>query len=132
MEEQPSYETSQSGAGKPRKQRAVGFGQRLGIVLLVSLAGSVLFALIAGPRDLPGFSNGLFIAGAILLIIGLLPLLGDIFSRSTLSFRKGDRTMKDVLDDERERSKRDDNTSVLFSVAGIIIMALSFIIGFSA
>ncbi len=131
MEEQPSFEPSESEAEASRQEKAVGFAKRLGIVLIASLAGALLYALVVGPQSLRGFSDGLFIAGAVLLIIGLLPLITEIFGRSTMAFRKGDRSLRDVLDEERERSQRSDKVSFLFGIGGIIVIALSFIIGFS-
>jgi hypothetical protein len=131
MEEQPSFEASESKVEGSRQERIAGFVKKLVVVLVISFVGSTLYSLIVGPQNLDGFSNGLFIAGAILLIIGLLPLLSDIFGRSTVTLRKKDQTLKDVMDGERERSQRDSGISSLLTLGGLIVIGLSFIIGFS-
>ena len=131
MEEQPSFEDSSSETQVSHPGRIAGFVKQLIVVLVVSFIGSTLYTLIVGPQNLSGLSNGLFIAGAILLVIGLLPLLSDIFGRSTVTLRKKDQTFKDVLDGERERSQRDNSISSLLTVSGLIVITLSFIIGFT-
>ncbi len=131
MEEQPSFEASESKAKGSRQERIAVFFKQLVVVLIISFVGSTLYTLIIGPQNTNGFSSGLFIVGAILLVIGLLPLLSDIFGRSTVTLRKKDQTLKDVLDGERERSQRDSSISSLLTVGGFIVIVLSFIIGFS-
>jgi hypothetical protein len=131
MEEQPSFEASQSEAKGSRQERIAGFVKQLVVVLVISFVGSALYTLIVGPQNTSGFSNGLFIVGAMLLVIGLLPLLSDIFGRSTMTLRKKDQTLKDIMDGERERSQRDSSISSLLTVGGFIVIFLSFIIGFS-
>jgi hypothetical protein len=131
MEEQPSFESSQSEAEPSRQEKVSSSARRLGIVLILSLLGAALYAFVIGPRNVRGFSDGLFITGAVLLAISLLPLLSSIFGRSTLSFRKQNRTMRDVLDEERERNQRDEKLSFLLGIGGFIVIALSFLIGFS-
>jgi hypothetical protein len=131
MEEQPSFEASQSKVQGSRQERIAGFVKQLVVVLVISFVGSALYTLIVGPQNTSGFSNGLFIVGAMLLVIGLLPLLSDIFGRSTMTLRKKDQTLKDIMDGERERSQRDSSISSLLTVGGFIVIFLSFIIGFS-
>lgn len=132
MEEQPSIESAQSEEGASRQGRAADFLKRFAVLLVLSIVGSALYALVVGPQNLRGFSDGLFIVGAVLMIVGLLPMVADIFNRSTVSFRRGDRSFEDVLEEERDRSKRDDKITYQFGICGVIVIALSFIVGFSA
>jgi hypothetical protein len=125
MEEQPSFEKIEP---KAQSSRVRVFVQKLAIILVASLAGSALYALLLGPRNLVGVSNGLFIAGAILLVVGLFPLLNEIFGRSTVSFRLEDGGLEEVLEDERGRSRRGDSVTFLFGISGIIVVALSFLV----
>lgn len=131
MEEQPSIEPADSEEKTSRQRRVADFTRRLAALLAVSFLGAVLYAVVIGPQNLRGFSDGLFIAGAALLIIGLLPMVADIFNRSTVSFRRGERSFQDVQDGERDRSQRSDNVTYLFGIGGTIIIVLSFILGFS-
>jgi hypothetical protein len=131
MEEQPSIEPAHPDDTGSRQRRMMDFMKRLAPLLVVSVAGAGLYAFVSGSRNLRGFSDALFVIGAALLIIGLLPMVVDIFSRSTVTFRRGERTFQDVLDEERDRSQRDDKITYLFGIGGVIIIALSFLIGFS-
>ena len=131
MEEQPSFEASESKAKGSRQERIAVFFKQLVVVLIISFVGSTLYTLIIGPQNTSSFSNGLFIVGAMLLVIGLLPLLSDIFGRSTMTLRKKDQTLKDIMDGERERSQRDGSISSLLTFGGFIVIVLSFIIAFS-
>ena len=132
MEEQPSFESLKSPATRTRREQAADLVRRVGKVLAVSLVASVLYALIFGPRNLVGFSDGLFFAGAILLIIGLLPLVSEIFSRSSVSFSSEDRSFEEVLEQQRARVQRGGETTYLFGVSGIIVIVLSYMISFFA
>ncbi len=124
MEEQPPVEGAQGAAGGG----APGFAKRLGRVLLVSFAGSALYALVIGPRNMRGLADGLFIAGAILLLVALSPLIRDILSRTTLPFRLEERSLGDAMDEERDRHQQGETVTYLFGLSGIIVVALSFII----
>jgi hypothetical protein len=114
-----------------RQRRVADFSRRLAILLAVSLLGAVLYAAVIGPQNLRGLSDGLFILGAALLIIGLLPLFAGIFNRSTVTFRRRERSFQDVLDAERDRSQQNDNITYLLGIGGTIIIVLSLILGFS-
>ncbi len=131
MEEQPSIEPAQSDETISWQRRLTDFLKRLVPLLAVSVVGAGLYALATGSRSLRGLSDALFVVGAALLIIGLLPMVADIFSRSTVTFRRGERTFQNVLDEERDRNQRDDKITYLFGIGGVIIIALSFLIGFS-
>lgn len=131
MEEQPSIEPADSEEQTSRQRRVADFSRRLAILLAVSLLGAVLYAAVIGPQNLRGLSDGLFILGAALLIIGLLPLFADIFNRSTVTFRRRERSFQDVLDAERDRSQQNDNITYLLGIGGTIIIVLSLILGFS-
>lgn len=131
MEEQPSIEPADSEEQTSRQRRVADFSRRLAILLAVSLLGAVLYAAVIGPQNLRGFSDGLFIIGAALLIIGLLPLFAGIFNRSTVTFRRRERSFQDVLDAERDRSQQNDNITYLLGIGGTIIIVLSLILGFS-
>lgn len=132
MEEQPSFESHESPATFTRREQAADFVRRMGKVLAVSLVASVLYALIVGPRNLVGFSDGLFFAGAILLIIGLLPLVSEIFSRSSVSFSSEDKSFEEILEQQREQAQRGGALTYLFGVSGIIVIVLSYVISFFA
>lgn len=124
MEEQPSFEKPEDGAAQ---RKARNFLQRLVVVLVVSLVGSGLYALLVGPQNFIGFSNGLFLTGAILLIIALFPLLNEIFGRATVSFRLEEGGLQEVLEDERGRSRQGETVTFLFGSSGIIVVALSLL-----
>ena len=104
----------------------------MGKILAVSLLASVLYALIVGPRNVVGFSDGLFFAGAILLVIGLLPLVSEIFSRSTVSLSSEDKSFEEILEQQREQAQRGGALTYLFGVSGIIVIVLSYVISFFA
>jgi hypothetical protein len=127
MEEQPSFEKTEEKGTQPKARN---FLQRLAIVLAVSLVGSGLYALLVGPRNFIGLSNGLFLAGAILLIIALFPLLNEIFGRATVSFRLEEGGLEEVLKDERGRSRQGETVTFLFGISGIIVVALSLLFTF--
>ena len=131
MEEQPSIEPTDSQEPTSHQRRMAGFSRRLAVLLAASLLGAVLYTVVIGPQNLRGFSDGLFIIGAALLIIGLLPLFADIFNRSTVTFRRKERSFQDVLDEERDRSQQNDNITFLLGIGGTIIIVLSLILGFS-
>jgi hypothetical protein len=128
MEEQPPFEHSQNEAQAAQQGWRSGFAKRLGRILMVSVLGSVLYALVVGPRNMRGFADGLFLAGAVLLVIALFPLVGEIFGRTTVPFRLEGRSLDDVLAEERARSQRGGTITYLFGISGIIVVALSFII----
>jgi hypothetical protein len=124
MEEQPSFEPGDAQAQPP------GFIKRLGRVLAVSMAGAALYALAFGPRSLVGFANGLFWAGAILLLIALFPMVSDVVNRSTVTMRAQDQSFEEIMQETRARSEQSDTHTFLFGVSGIIVIVVSFIIGF--
>ncbi len=125
MEEQPSFEPS---SRADRREQTRGFVRSVGRILAVSLVGAGLYALVVGPRRLTGVADGLFVAGAILLIIGLFPLIGEIFGRASMSFRMADRSFSEALDEEKTRTRQGETMTFLFGVSGIIVVALSFIV----
>jgi hypothetical protein len=129
MEEQPSVESRDTSAEVSRGSKALHYAKRLGIVVFASLVTAALYALVFGSPGLGGFSDGLFIIGALLLLVGLLPLVADIFGRSTASFK--DKTFEDVLGEQRERVQRSDSITYLFGAGGIIVILLSFVVAFS-
>ena len=130
MEEQPSFEPNSEAEAAPHRQTA-DWIRRIGRILLVSFVGSAFYALVVGPRNLTGFSNGLFIAGAILLTIGIMPLVSEIFSRATVTLRLEDPSFEDVLEEGRRQVQRGETATYLFGVSGAIIIVLSFIISLS-
>ena len=129
MGERLSLKPPESELNATRRGRGVNFVRRAGRVLMLGLAGSALYALVVGPRSLTGLSDGLFIAGAILLVIGLMPWLSQIVGRATAPVSQKDSSLQDILDKQREHSQRADPTVLLFSISGIVIIAFSFIIG---
>jgi hypothetical protein len=124
MEEQPSFESGSAQAQPPS------FIKRLGRVLAGSMAGAALYALAFGPRSLVGWANGLFWAGAILLLIALFPMFSDVVNRSTVTMRAKDQSFEEIMQETRARGEQGDTHTFLFGVSGMIIVALSFIIGF--
>ena len=131
MEQQPTIGPHEPAARGERTERMLGFLKRLGRALAVSLVGSALYALLIGPRSLTGFADGLFLAGAILLAIGLMPLVGDIFSRTTVTLTAEDRKFEDILEEQRTRRQRRGSDGYLYGVAGVIAVALSLVLSFS-
>ena len=131
MEQQPHFDPPEQRAGAGRLERALGFGKKLGLVLVAGLVGAALYALILGPRDVIGFVDGLFIVGAALLMISLLPFVAEMFGRTTLPFRLKGRRIEEAVAEERDRFRQGETATMLFSLGGIILVALSFIIGFS-
>lgn len=124
MEEQPSFESDVAQVRPPS------FIKRLGRVLAFSVVGAALYALILGPRNTVGLANGLFWIGAILLLIALFPMFSDVINRSTVTMRSQEQSFEEIMQDARQRSKQGDTHTFLFGVSGMIVVALSFIIGF--
>jgi uncharacterized membrane protein len=131
VEQQPHFDPPQPKVGAGRLEGALGFVKKLGLVLMAGLLGATLYFLIFGPRNVIGFVDGLFIVGAILLMISLLPFMAEMFGRTTLPFRLKGRRFEDAVAEERERFRQGETTTLLFSTGGMILVALSFIIGFS-
>lgn len=131
MEQQPSFDPHEPAARGERTERMLGFLKRMSRALTVSLVGSALYALLIGPRSLTGFADGLFLAGAVLMAIGLMPLVGDIFGRTTVTLTAEDRKFEDILEEQRARRRRTGSSGFLYGVAGIIAIALSFVVTFS-
>ena len=125
MEEQPSFEPSPDAA---RRAQVGAFVRSVGRILGVSLVGSVLYALVVGPRRLTGVADGMFIAGALWLIIALVPLFGEIFGRANMSFRMAEQTFDEALDEEKTRTQQGETMTYVFGTSGIIVVALSFIL----
>ena len=109
----------------------MGFVKRLGIVVLVSFVGALLYALIFGPRSTIGVSDGLFLGGAALLLIALFPLLGDFFSRRPLPSSQAERSDEGSAREERTLGQLAESTPFLLGIGGIVVIALSFIVGLS-
>ena len=131
MEEQPSFESQEETAPVSRRSRVTRFVKQLAILLAASAGAAVIYALVFGHQTVRGFSDGLFLIGALLLIVGLLPLVSELFGRSTVSYRLKDRTLEDVMEEQRKRAKKDDSLTYLFGFGGIIVIVLSFWVGFS-
>lgn len=133
MEQQPSFEAQEAVTTVSRRTKGARFIKQLALLLLASVGAAMAYMLVFGHQTWRGFSDGLFLVGALMLIVGLLPLISDVFGRSTVSFRLKDQTLEDVMEEEqRKRAKKDDSMTVLFGVGGVIIVVFSFLIGFSA
>lgn len=131
MTEQPSFESSGSDFKAARQAHTASYVRQMGRVLMVSLVGSALYALIVGPRNLTGLSNGLFFAGAILLTFGLMPLAVGIFGRAAASLKLEDRSLHDALEEQRTQSQSVNRLAFVFGISGLFVVALSMAIGFS-
>jgi hypothetical protein len=127
VEEQPSFDSPQTEATQSEKIAA--FTRRMGRVLGGSLLGSTIYTAIIGPRSLRGFFDGLFFAGALLLVIAIMPLITEIFNRSTVTFGAKDRRLEDVLGEKKRQDKPSDTNTFLFGLGGILVIVLSSIIG---
>ena len=125
MEEQPSFEPQEATTSVSGRSRMARFVKQLALLLAASVGAAVVYALVFGHQTVRGFSDGLFVIGALLLIVGLLPLISEVFGRSTVSFRLKDQTLEDMMEEQRKRSKKDDSLTYLFGVGGIIIVVLS-------
>ena len=71
----------------------------------------------------------LFLAGAILLIVAFLPLFKETLSPRRQPSRVEDRNEDDVKEEEQGRSKLIESTPFLFGIGGVILVALSLIVG---
>jgi hypothetical protein len=129
MERQPLVESTEPDMNATRRERPVDTLKRAGRFLMLGLAGAAFYALVVGPRNLAGLSDGLFIAGAILMVIGLVPWLSQTFSRATTPVGQKDTGLQEILEKQRERSQRTDPTVLLLSISGIIMIVFSFVVG---
>lgn len=124
MEDQPLFEPSPPSTSRRAWVRL--FVRHVGRVLAVSVVGAALYAAAVGPRNITGLANGLFIAGAVLLLISLFPLVSEVFGRATLPFRANRQNLSQLLQDEQDRARQQDMLTYVFGVSGIIVVALSF------
>ena len=131
MEQQPSFEPEGADRTVSRRSRLAVFVKQLSLLLVASVGAAGGYALLFGHQTMSGFSDGLFLLGALLLIVGLLPLLSDVFGRSTVLFRQKDQTLEDVMEEQRQRVKKDDSLAYLFGTGGIIVIVLSLLVGFA-
>jgi hypothetical protein len=129
MEKQPFVDTGAE-LEMTRQQRAQRFLKRLGWLLGAGLVGTLIYTLLFGPRNVVGFSNGLFIVGALLLVVALMPLVSEIFGRSTISFQSEDKEVDEVLEEQEEQGQQGQNLTFLFGLGGMLMVALSFIVAF--
>jgi hypothetical protein len=128
MEEQPASESRDSGT--PRRTSAEAFIKRLGKVLAAGAVGAFVYMLAFGPRNLVGASNGLFVTGAILLLIGLVPLVSEIFNRTTIASRLKDGNLDEVLKEQSQQVQQGQKLTFLFGLAGMLMVLVSFVLAF--
>jgi hypothetical protein len=114
-----------------RRSRVAVFVKKLGLLLVASTGASIVYALVLGHQTMRGFSDGLFLVGALLLSVGFLPMVGDAFGRSSVSSRRKDKTLEDVMEEQRKRIKKDNSLAYLLGAGGVIIVALSLLVGFA-
>jgi hypothetical protein len=131
MEQQPSFESQEADRNISRRSRVAVFVKQLGLLLAASAGAAVVYAFVFGNQTMRGFSDGLFLVGALLLIVGFLPLVGDVFGRSTVSSRRKDQALEDVMERQRKRIK-DNSLAYLFGAGGIIIVVFSLWVGFAS
>jgi hypothetical protein len=131
MEQQPSLEPQEADQTVSHRSRAAVFVRKLGLLLVASTGAAIAYAMVLGNQTMRGFSDGLFLVGALLLSVGFLPMVGNAFGRSSLSSRRKDRTLEDVMEDQRKRIKKDNSLAYLLGAGGIIIVALSLVVGFA-
>lgn len=129
MGRRPSVESTESEMNATRRERAEDSLRRAGPYLILGLAGAALYALVVGPRSLIGLSDGLFIAGAILMVIGLVPWLSQTFSRAAAPIGRKDKSLQEILEEQRDRSQRTDPAFFVISVSGVVFVVCSFVIG---
>jgi hypothetical protein len=96
----------------------------------MSLLAAALYTLIIGPQNLKGVADGLFIAGGLLLFISIIPLATQILNRLKLPMRLSKEDLGDVMQEEQSRYQEDEISIYLYGLTGIIIVAISFIVGF--
>lgn len=131
MEQQPSIEPQEVDQTLSRRSRVAVFVKKLGLLLVASTGSSIVYALVLGHQTMRGFSDGLFLVGALLLSVGFLPMVGDAFGRSSVSSRRKDKTLEDVMEEQRKRIKKDNSLAYLLGAGGVIIVALSLLVGFA-
>jgi hypothetical protein len=131
MEQQPSLEPQEADQTVSRRLRVAVFIKKLGLLLVVSTGAAVAYALVLGHQTMRGFSDGLFLVGALLLSVGFLPMVGDAFGRSSVSSRRKDKTLEDVMEEQRKRIKKDNSLAYLLGAGGVIIVASSLLVGFA-
>lgn len=131
MEQQPSIEPQEVDRTLSRRSRVAVFVKKLGLLLVASTGSSIVYALVLGHQTMRGFSDGLFLVGALLLSVGFLPMVGDAFGRSSVSSRRKDKTLEDVMEEQRKRIKKDNSLAYLLGAGGVIIVALSLLVGFA-
>lgn len=131
MEQQPSLEPQEADQSVSRGSRAAVYAKKLGLLLVASIGAAVVYALVLGHQTMRGFSDGLFLVGALLLSVGFLPMVGDAFGRSSVSSRRKDQALEDVMEKQRKRIKKDNSLAYLLGAGGVIIVALSLVIGFA-
>jgi hypothetical protein len=129
LEEQPKY---QSGPDeKPaRGARVWRFLRRLALIVIAGFVGALVYALTIGPFSVAGLSNGLFVIGAILFVVALIPVISEIFGRATIAFDKEDKGLGEVLEDQKQRSQQNEKVVYLFALAGLVMVLLSFLLAF--
>jgi len=131
VEQQPSIEPQEVDQTLSRRSRVAVFVKKLGLLLVASTGSSIVYALVLGHQTMRGFSDGLFLVGALLLSVGFLPMVGDAFGRSSVSSRRKDKTLEDVMEEQRKRIKKDNSLAYLLGAGGVIIVALSLLVGFA-
>jgi hypothetical protein len=96
----------------------------------MSLLVAALYTLVIGPRNLKGVADGLFIIGGLFLFVSVIPLATQILNRLKLPMRLSKEDLGDVMQEEQTRYREDEVSIYLYGLTGIIIVAVSFIVGF--
>jgi hypothetical protein len=129
LEEQPEYRSEPE--EKERRGARLGrFLKRLALTVVAGLLGALVYALTIGPFDAAGFSNGLFVIGAILFVVALVPVISEIFGRATIGLNKEDKDLEEVLEDQKQHSQQNEKIVYLFALAGLVMVLLSFLLAF--
>jgi hypothetical protein len=104
---------------------------RLGLILLASLGAAGVYALLTGTQRPKALSDGLFFVGTLLMLVALMPLASQMVNRVRFAAQWDDQDAEEILEKARERGRQDDRIIILFGIGGVIVMALSIVIGFS-
>ena len=109
---------------------AVEFFKRLGLILGGSLGVVVVAALALGQFHPFGLSNLLFWASLVALGIAVIPALSELGSGFALlgrSLASREKSLRNMMAEQRDRRDRWLNSSVLFGTAGLVIFVLSLV-----
>ena len=110
--------------------RLVGF--ILGLTMLVSLI-VIVIGMVSGWDRSTQFSNGFFIAGAIVIVLGTFSVTGGLQQRANFPLAYAETASDASISERTQRMMTDINqrygTMTLFIGAGVLLIVISIAIG---